>query len=125
MKIKKLNFFFVIICLIQIFYIFNSRIDFKYEILKNPFHANSGIKYSISPEIIELKELLNKNNVKEFNLSKKITKNTYLYQRSVEFAYPLKLNKASEYLFLFKYEDMPSTCKEIQTGKYLKLIMCN
>jgi len=34
-KIKKFKFFFLILCVIQLFYIFHFRSGFKYEIIKN------------------------------------------------------------------------------------------
>ena len=69
-KIKKLEFFFLIICIIQLFYIFHFRSGFKYEIIKNPFSENSGIIYALSPAVIESNNILKKHKATDFNLSK-------------------------------------------------------
>ena len=60
MKIKKFKFFFLLVCIIQLFYIFYFRSGFKYEIIKNPFNENSGINYALSSEVIESNDILKK-----------------------------------------------------------------
>ena len=124
MKIKKLNFFFLIICIIQLFYIFHFRSGFKYEIIKNPFSENSGILYALPYEAIESNNILKKHKATDFNLSKGLKKDIYLYQRSIEFNYPIRINEASRLIFFLKEEDIPKVCKVIETGKYLKLARC-
>ena len=123
-KIKKINFFFLAICIIQLFYLFHVRSGFKFEILKNPFNENSGISYALSPEIIESKNILKKHKVIDFNLSEGLKKDTYLYQRSIEFNYPIRINEASRLIFFLNDEDIPNVCRVIETGKYLKLVQC-
>ena len=123
-KIKKLKFFFLIICIIQLFYIFHFRSGFKYEIIKNPFSENSGIFYALPYEVIESNNILKKHKATNFNLSKDLKKDTYLYQRSIEFNYPIRINEASRFIFFLNDEDIPNVCKVIETGKYLKLTQC-
>jgi len=123
-KIKKLNFFFLIICIIQLFYIFHFRSGFKYEIIKNPFSENAGIIYALPYEVIESNNILKKHKATNFNLSKGLKQDTYLYQRSIEFNYPIRINEASRLIFFSNDEDIPNTCKIIETGKYLKLTQC-
>ena len=124
MKIKKLKIFFLIICIIQLFYIFYFRSEFKYEIIKNPFNENSGIIYALSPAVIESNNILKKYKVIDFNLSEGIKKDTYLYQRSIEFNYPIRINETSQLIFFLNDEDIPNTCKVVEAGKYLKFIQC-
>ena len=124
MRIKKLKFFFLIICILQLSYLFHFRSGFKYEIIKDPFNENSGISYALSPEIIESKNILKKHKVIDFNLSEGLKKDTYLYQRSIEFNYPIRINEASRLIFFLNDEDIPNVCKIIETGKYLKLAQC-
>ena len=124
MKIKKLTIFFLIICIIQLFYIFYFRSGFKYEIIKNPFNENSGINYALSSEVIESNNILKKHKAVDFNLSDVLKKDTYLYQRSIEFNYPIRINETSRLIFYLKDEEVPTTCKVIETGKYLKLTQC-
>ena len=123
-KIKKLKFFFIILCVIQLFYIFHFRSGFKYEIIKNPFNENAGISYALSSEVIEANSILKKQKVTDFNLSEGLKKDTYLYQRIIEFNYPIRINESSKLIFFLNAEDIPNTCKVIETGKYLMLTQC-
>ena len=123
-KIKKFKFFFLILCIIQLFYIFHFRSGFKYEIIKNPFNESSGISYALSAEVIEANSILKKQKVIDFNLSEGLKKDTYLYQRTIEFNYPIRINESSKLVFFLNTEDIPNTCKVIETGKYLKLTQC-
>ena len=123
-KIKKLKFFFIILCIIQLLYIFHFRSGFKYEIIKNPFSKNSGVFYALSSEIIESNNILKKHKAVDFNLSKDLRKDIYLYQRSIEFNYPIRINENSRLIFFNVDEDIPSTCTVIETGKYLKFTQC-
>ena len=123
-KIKKLKFFFLILCIIQLLYIFHFRSGFKYEIIKNPFSKNSGVFYALSSEIIESNNILKKHKAVDFNLSEDLRKDIYLYQRSIEFNYPIRINEASRLIFFLNDEDISNVCKVIETGKYLKLAQC-
>ena len=123
-KIKKLKFFFLILCIIQLFYIFHFRSGFKYEIIKNPFNESSGISYALSADVIEANSILKKQKAINFNLSENLKKDTYLYQRTIEFNYPIRINESSKFVFFLNTEDTPNTCKVIETGKYLKLTQC-
>ena len=123
-KIKKLKFFFLILCVIQLFYIFHFRSGFKYEIIKNPFSKNSGVFYALSSEIIESNNILKKHKAVDFNLSEDLRKDIYLYQRSIEFNYPIRINENSRLIFFHVDEDIPNTCTVIETGEYLKFTQC-
>ena len=123
-KIKKFKFFFLILCIIQLFYIFHFRSGFKYEIIKNPFNESSGISYALSAEVIEANSILKKQKAINFNLSESLKKDTYLYQRTIEFNYPIRINESSKLVFFLNTEDIPNTCKVIEAGKYLMLTQC-
>ena len=123
-KIKKFKFFFIILCVIQLFYIFHFRSGFQYEIVKNPFNKNAGISYALSAEVIEANSILKKQKAINFNLSEGFKKDTYLYQRTIEFNYPIRINESSKLIFFLNAEDIPNTCKVIETGKYFKLTKC-
>jgi len=124
MKMKKLKILFIIICAFQLYYLFQHRSNFKYEIIKNPFHKDAGIVYALSPAVIESKEIIKNKEVLNFNLSENLIKDTYFYQRSIEFNYPVRLNKSSQFIFYNLEEDIPNNCQVIETGKYVKLIQC-
>ena len=123
-KIKRLKFFFIILCVIQLFYIFHFRSGFKYEIIKNPFNENAGISYALSAEVIEANSILKKQKVIDFNLSESLKKDTYLYQRIIEFNYPIRINESSKLIFYLNTEDIPNACKTIEIEKYLTLTQC-
>ena len=124
MKTKKVKIFFFLLCLFQLFYLFHSRSNFQYEIIKNPFKENSGTVYSLSSKVIELNSILKKQKGTNFNLSNGLKKDNYLYQRSIEFNYPIRINENSRLIFFHVDEDIPSTCTVIETGKYLKFTQC-
>ena len=121
---RKIKILFLIICTLQLFYLFHFRSGFKYEIIKNPFDENSGIYHALSAEVIESKLILKKQKAIDFNLSESLKNDTYFYQRSIEFNYPIRINESSKLIFFLNVEDIPNTCKVIETGKYLKLTKC-
>ena len=123
-KIKKFKFFFIILCVIQLFYIFHFRSGFKYEIIKNPFNENAGVSYALSAEVIEANSILKKQKAIDFNLSESLKKDTYLYQRTIEFNYPIRINESSKIIFFLNAEDIPNACKIIEIEKYLTLTQC-
>ena len=123
-KEKKIKFFFVIVCLLQIFYIFYFRSGFQPEVIRNPFDKEAGINFALPAEAIEAKNIINSNNLKDFNLSNKIKENIYLYQRILEFNYPIKINKNSDFVFILIREEIPSKCKKLKKGNFLILLKC-
>ena len=124
MTVRKTKILFFIICILQLFYLFNFRSGFRYEIIKDPFNENSGIAYAVSNEVIESKNILKRNKIVHFNLSKSLKEDTYFYQRSIEFNYPTRINQSSKLVFFSINEDISEKCKVIETGKYLKLTQC-
>ena len=92
--------------------------------IKNPFKKDSGIIYALSPNVIESKNLLEKYKANDFNLSETLKIETYFYQRSIEFNYPIRINKNSKLIFFSSEEEIPNSCKLIETGRYLKLTQC-
>lgn len=124
MKTRKIYFFFVILCLIQLFYLFSYRSNFKFEIIKNPFSIDSGRSYSVSPEVLESNDMLNNDSISHFSLSEEIRNDIYFYQRFVEFNYPIRVKNDSIYKFFLINEKILENCALYKTGKYLKLTKC-
>jgi hypothetical protein len=124
MKTKKVYFFFVFLCLLQLFYLFYYRSNFDYEVIKNPFSVNSGRLFAVSPEVIESNNMLNNFKIPNFSLSEEIKNDTYFYQRFVEFNYPIRIKINSPYKFFLINEKISENCTLYKTGKYLKLIKC-
>jgi len=124
MKGKNIKILFLTICIIQLFYLLNSRSGFKYEIIKNPFGKDSGISYALSSQVIESNNIIKKHKLADFNLSNDLVKDTYFYQRSIEFNYPIRLNQNSKFIFYFVEEAIPDNCQIIDVGEYLQLTKC-
>jgi hypothetical protein len=124
MTAKKIKILFLIICTLQLFYLFNFRSGFRYEIIRDPFNENSGISYAVSPEVIESRDILKKYEAIHFNLSKKLKNDVYFYQRSLEFNYPIRINQSSKLVFFSINEDILEKCNVVETGKHLKLTQC-
>ena len=124
MTAKKTKILFLIVCTLQLFYLFNFRSGFRYEIIRDPFNENSGISYAVSPEVIESRDILKKYEAIHFNLSKKLKNDVYFYQRSLEFNYPIRINQSSKLVFFSINEDILEKCNVVETGKHLKLTQC-
>ena len=136
---NKLNLFLFFLLLIDLIYIKNVSY-FNLEILKNSFNKNWIPIYSIyRPEVIEAKYLLNKNRVSKFNLSKTIisesdlcctsgeaakTADQYTYFRIITYSYPMKFDSSAKYFLFYKNEKNSNECRELDKGKYLKLLIC-
>ena len=137
---NKLNLFLFFLLLINLVYIKNISY-FNIEILRNSFNKNWIPIYSIyRDEIIESKYLLKKNRISKFNLSQKIigvesdfccksaeaikAADQYTYFRIITYNYPIKFDSKSKYFLFFKNEKTSGECKELDKGKYLKLLKC-
>ena len=123
-KSKKLSILFIIICFLQIFYIFHYRSGFVKEVFINSFNIDAGQNHAVSKEVAEVKRIINKGLLSDFYLSEKLRKDTYFYQRSIEFNYPIRLADDSKNIFFSIEENIKSNCKIVETGKYLKLTKC-
>ena len=123
-KINITKVFLVVICILQLLYLLNLRSGFQYEIFKDPFTENSGLSYALSPEIIESKKILKNQKINHFNLSENLRKKNYFFQRAIEFNYPIRMLDESKLLLFELKEELPSNCKLIESGQYLKLAKC-
>jgi hypothetical protein len=123
-KLRALRIFFLVLFFFQIFYIYQFRSGFNFKILKNPFSQDSGIEFSLPPQVIESKKLIKKNKIDNFNLSDGIKNNEAMYQRIIEFNYPIRFKTEENiYLFLAK-ENFSEKCEMLEKGEYLYLGKC-
>lgn len=122
LKNKKIYIFFIVVGIIQIFYYGLKRNDFRIEILKNPFQNNSHINYSLPKKIIESNNILKSENIKKFNLSKRLKEDMFTFQRIIEFNYPLRFEERSKFT-LFDLGEK-NDCEIIKSGKLLELKKC-
>ena len=108
-KNNKILIFFFVFGLLQIYYLYSKRSNFDLNILLNP--------------VLETKAILQAKKLDTFNLSKNLSnKDSYFYQRIIEYNYPIRLDENSEYTFFLKNEK--SNCKEIYKGKFVDLKKC-
>ena len=121
---NKIKFLLLFIIFFQIFYIANKRLDFKTEILKNSFLKDFGSEYVMSKDILELKKITNDLKLEKFNISKKLNENVFFFQRSIEFLYPVKIDKKSENIFFSSEENIPNNCNILNQYKYLNYVKC-
>ncbi len=115
--------FFIILIIFQITNFTLNRINFDINHILNAFNPNYGEKESLPTELIEIKKILIKHNLKEFNLDKKLILDTYYYQRTIEYFYPIKFNKSSSYI-ISKTRNIQSGCKKLFANKKLIFEKC-
>jgi hypothetical protein len=104
--------------------VFEFRSGFFFKIIKNPFAKDSGIEFSLPPQAIESNKIIKKQKLNSFNLSDGIKNNEALYQRIIEFNYPVKFKNYTNIYFSLKKEKLPENCEIIERGEYLYLHKC-
>jgi len=123
LKKNRILIFFFIFGLLQIYYLYSKRSNFNFEILKNPFKKDSHINLVLEKSVIESKQIIQSYKLKKFNLSKKLKdKDSYFYQRLIEYNYPVRMDPKEEYTFFLLEEK--NTCKDIFKGKFIELKKC-
>ena len=123
LKNNKTLIFFFLFGLLQIYYLYSKRSNFDFNVLSDPFKENSYLEEVLEKPVLETKIILQANKLKKFNLSENLSnKDSYFYQRIIEYNYPIRLDENSEYTFFLKNEN--SNCKEIHKGKFVDLKKC-
>jgi|TARA_B100000929_G_C15498595_1_gene416742 hypothetical protein len=124
-KIIYLLFF---LCLAKIYYIADRNLNFSYVLLLESFKKNSGEKTSLGPvanDIISSKKFFLKKNINEFQLSDEIVeKKAEIYQRMIEFNYPIKNKKNTPILVARKSEGSQANCKLLISTQNLNIYEC-
>ena len=123
-KLRLLKILFLTLFFLQIFYIYQFRSGFKFEIIKNPFSKNSGIEFSLPAQVIESSRIIKKQKIGNFNLSEGIKNNEALFQRIIEFNYPIKFKDDANIYFYLKKENSSEQCEILEQGDYLYLKKC-
>ena len=73
--------------------------------------------------VIEANQILKSKNIISFNLSENIKKDMYLYQRIIEFNYPIKFSENSKF-FITPFEENKKNCEKISEKKLVSLYKC-
>ncbi len=121
---NKIKCLLVFLIFLQLFYIANKRLDFKTEILKKSFLKDFGSEYIMTKDILELKEITKNLKLEKFNISEKLSENVFFFQRSIEFLYPIKIDKKSENIFFSSEEEIPNNCNIVNQYKHLNHVKC-
>ena len=121
---NKIKILLILIIFLQLFYIANKRLDFKTEIFKKSFLKDFGSEYVMTHDILELKKITKDLKLKKFNISEKLSKNVFFFQRSIEFLYPIKIDKNSKNIFFSSQEKIPSNCNILDQYKHLTFAKC-
>ena len=119
-KNNKIKILLVLLIFLQLFYIANKRLDFETEIFKKSFLKDFGSEYVMPNNILELKKITNDLKLKKFNISKKLNENVFFFQRSIEFLYPIKIDKKSENIFFSSEEVIPNNSTPINRNNIAK-----
>ena len=121
---NKIKILLVLLIFLQLFYIANKRLGFETEILKKSFLKDFGSEYVMTNDVLELKKITKNLKLKKFNISKKLSENVFFFQRSIEFLYPIKIDKKSKNTFFSSQEKIPSNCNIINQYKHLTYAKC-
>tara|TARA_B110000503_G_C6993695_1_gene348483 strand:+ start:104 stop:496 length:393 start_codon:yes stop_codon:yes gene_type:complete len=84
----------------------------------------SKIARNFPPEVSNMKEILQRNLIKEFKLSPDLNKNGLIVQRSAEYLYPSLINQNSINIFSKKNSTDYKDCKLIDKEKEILLYEC-
>ena len=101
-QVKRSNLIFlsiiIIICLIKLFHIGYSRVNFSTNLLLHSFEKDFANNIAVSENILEAHDLIKKSNISTFNLSNNLILSGYFRQRIVEFSYPIRFDKSSKFI---------------------------
>ena len=121
---KKIKYILIILIFFQLLYVANKRMMFKKEILYNSFVKDFGSKYIMTPDLLELKEIVTNLNLKQINISEKLKQNVFFYQRSIEFLYPVKIVNNEKVIFYSSEEKIQNNCEILNEYQYFIMIKC-
>ena len=125
---NKIIYLLFIFCLAKVYYIADQNLKFSPALLVNSFKKNSGEKTSLglaANDVIASKKIFLDKNITEFQLSNEIIeKRAEIYQRMVEFNYPIKNKKNSSIFVSHKSEGIRTNCKLLSSTPNLNIYEC-
>ena len=107
----------------QLFYISQERINFNWINLTNSFKKNYKGDLSLPKETVELAEIIEKESLNSYKLDNSFLDNQYIYQRTVEYIYPVRINKNLNESFSLK-NTKDENCKIIKSYKNINKLKC-
>ena len=125
---KKIVFLLFVLCLIKLYHIADRSLSFSPNLLINSFKPYSGEKSSlgiIGVDIIPIRDFFQSQNILEFQLSEEIIKkHEIVYQRIIEFIYPIKMKQNATILVALKAEQEKINCKFLNLTKNFNIYEC-
>ena len=107
----------------QLFYISQERLNFNWINLTNSFKKNYKGDLSLPKETLELAEIIEKESLNSYKLDNSFLDNQYIYQRTVEYIYPVRINKNLNESFSLK-NTKDENCKIIKSYKNINKLKC-
>jgi hypothetical protein len=97
---------------------------FEY-ILDDPFNNQVAINRSYLPrEVLTIDQLAKTEGLKDFRLGSKLKSDPLIYQRTIEFLYPIKESETSSILFEFFDAPVDESCRLFANVQKLALYEC-
>ena len=125
---NKIIFLLFVLCLAKIYYIADRNLKFSSSLLAESFKENSGEKKSlglISGELIATKKFFLDNKIKNFWLSDEIIEERMeIYQRIIEYSYPIKIKENSTIFVVHKKDYVPNNCLKLFSTQSLGTYEC-
>ena len=107
----------------QLFYISQERLNFNWINLTNSFKKNYKGDLSLPKETLELAEIIEKESLNSYKLDNSFLDNQYIYQRTVEYIYPVRINNNLNESFSLK-NTKNENCKIIKSYTNINKIKC-
>ena len=107
----------------QLFYISQERLNFNWINLTNSFKKNYKGDLSLPKETLELAEIIEKESLNSYKLDNSFLDNQYIYQRTVEYIYPVRINKNLNESFSLK-NTKDENCKIIKSYTNINKLKC-
>ena len=107
----------------QLFYISQERLNFNWINLTNSFKKNYKGDLSLPKETLELAEIIKKEGLSYYKLDSSFLNNQYIYQRTVEYIYPVRINNNLNESFTLK-NTKNENCKIIKSYTNINKIKC-
>ena len=107
----------------QLFYISQERLNFNWINLTNSFKKNYKGDLSLPKETVELAEIIEQESLNSYKLDNSFLNNQYIYLRTVEYIYPVRINKNLNESFSLK-NTKDENCKIIKSYTNINKLKC-
>lgn len=98
---------------------------FKAGLLKESAEVGVGAIQSLPPEIVSLANLLaQSSSVAEFGLHGKLLTDPFLFQRAIEFLYPIRYSQEAKNIFVLNGDELPVNCIRINQNETVSELQC-